>query len=208
MNDFRPRLLILAVLAIASLAAPAVSLAHCDSMNGPVVHDAIHALETGVLAPVLKWVDPEDEQAVLAAFEETRAVRMESPAAKALADRYFFETVVRLHRASEGMPYTGLKPASEPVNAAVQAADAALLSGDPEDLVHELTARLHAALLQRFEAAHAALQHAEASTEAGREYVRNYVLFTHLAEFVHEATGEGHGGEVHSEATPNAAHVH
>jgi hypothetical protein len=38
--------------------------------------------------------------------------------AKALADRYFFETLVRLYRAGEGAAYKGLKPAGRDLGAA------------------------------------------------------------------------------------------
>ncbi len=202
------RLIALTLLTALAFALPASSYAHCDSMNGPVVLEAQRVLESGDVQPLLKWVNSEDEQEVIDAFNEVRAVRGESPAVKSLADRYFFETVVRLHRASEGVAYTGIKPAETPINAAVLAADAALESGDAEHLVHHLTARLHDALLERFEAAHAALQHADESTEAGREYVRNYVLFTHLAEFVHEATDPQHGHGHETEAHGAAAHAH
>ena len=45
-----------------------------------------------------------------------------SAEARELADRYFFETLVRIHRAGEGAPYTGLKPAGRDLGPAVPAA--------------------------------------------------------------------------------------
>lgn len=85
--------------------------AHCDGMDGPVVKAARAALETHDPRLVLIWVQKKDEAEVRQAFQSTLAVRDLSPEAKELADRYFFETLVRLHRAGEGAPYTGLKPA-------------------------------------------------------------------------------------------------
>ena len=43
-------------------------------------------------------------------------------AAKTLADRYFMETAVRLHRLGEKAPYTGLKPAGTDFGPAIGAA--------------------------------------------------------------------------------------
>ncbi len=101
---------ILMASAIASLlVSPA--FAHCDSMDGPVVHDAQRAIEAQDVTPVLKWVTAADEDEIRAAFDMTLAVRGESDTAMQVADRYFYETLIRVHRASEGEGFTGLKPA-------------------------------------------------------------------------------------------------
>src|SRR5512138_2915043 len=88
---------------------PRPAAAHCDTMGGPVIADAKVALAKGDLTPVLKWVKPENEPEVRTAFTQTLKVRAQGPEARELADRYFFETLVRIHRAGEGAPYTGLK---------------------------------------------------------------------------------------------------
>jgi len=77
-------------------------------MDGPVIKAAKQALETGDVNPVLIWVLKKDETEIRNAFQKTLAVRKLSPEAKELADMYFFETLVRIHRAGEGEPYTGL----------------------------------------------------------------------------------------------------
>src|SRR5512136_371299 len=77
-------------------------LAHCDGMDGPVVTAAKKALETGDANPVLIWVQKKDEGEIRKAFQKTLAVRKLSPEAKELGDMYFFETLVRIHRAGEG----------------------------------------------------------------------------------------------------------
>ena len=90
---------------------PARALAHCDGLDGPVVKAAQRALETRNPALVLIWVQEKDEPEIRKAFEQTLAVRELCPQARELADRFFFETLVRVHRAGEGAPFTGLKPA-------------------------------------------------------------------------------------------------
>ena len=93
------------------LAAPSPARAHCDTLDGPVVKTARAALETGKLAPVLAWVRAADEAEIRAAFQKATAARRLGPEARAVADTWFFETVVRVHRAGEGAPFTGLQPA-------------------------------------------------------------------------------------------------
>lgn len=176
----------LAMVFAAFLLVPESALAHCDTMNGPVVADAQTALETGDLMPVFKWVLEDDENEVTAAFERARIVRLNNRESRELADLYFFETVVRLHRASEGVPYTGIKPASTDVGPAIAAADRALESGSADKLAELLTAEIDAAVQGRFADAYRALQQADDSVEAGREFVKAYVAFTHLAERIHE----------------------
>src|SRR3972149_10105808 len=100
--------------------------AHCDSMEGPVVKASIKALETGNLYYVLVWVRAEDEQEIKTMFDKVNKVRTLSLEAKELADMYFFETVVRVHRMGEGVGYTGLKPAGYQPEEGIEAADIAI----------------------------------------------------------------------------------
>ena len=72
--------------------------AHCDTMDGPVVKDARTAIEKNNVNYVLKWVHPEAEQEVREAFSLAMKVRDLGPDARTLADKYFFETLIRLHR--------------------------------------------------------------------------------------------------------------
>ena len=85
------------------------ALAHCDSIEGPVVQDARIALEKGDPSPVLKWVSKEHEPEIREVFKQAVAVRTKENDAKAIADRHFFETLIRVHRAGEGEAFTGLK---------------------------------------------------------------------------------------------------
>ena len=146
---------------------PVPASAHCDSLDGPVVSAARLALGRGDLQPVLKWVKPEAEAELRAAFEKTLAVRAAGGQAKDLADTYFFETLVRLHRAGEGAPYTGLKPAGS-IPKPIAAADASLDKGSVEDLGRLLADHLGAGVRERFARALEARTEADRTPEAGR----------------------------------------
>ena len=173
--------------------------AHCDTEDGPVVSDAKAALASGDVTPVLKWVRPADESEIRAAFATTLAVRGVGDASRELADTWFFETLVRVHRAGEGAPYTGLKPAGTPLDPAVGLSDRALESGNADALVNALTSHLTEGLRTRFRKASELQKHAGDSVAAGRAYVAAYVEFVHYAERIHQAVvtpahahGEGH----------------
>jgi hypothetical protein len=86
---------------------PAAAIAHCDALDGPVVKAAQRALDSGDIAGVLIWVQAADEAEIRDVYHRVRLVRAHGGNAKTLADRYFFETVVRVHRAGEGQPFTG-----------------------------------------------------------------------------------------------------
>lgn len=180
------RRILMTTVALGLLASPA--FAHCDSMDGPVVHDAQRALEAQDVTSVLKWVHAEDENDIRSAFDMTLAVRGESEAARAVAERYFLETLVRIHRASEGEGFTGLKPTGS-VEPVIAAADHALESGDVAPLAKELAAAIRHGVEERFSEAYGKRVAAEDSVERGREYVEAYVQFTHFAEHAHQLVG-------------------
>jgi hypothetical protein len=189
---------LLPVVAIALLAAaPRTASAHCDTLDGPVVKDARAALEAKDVTPVLKWVKADREPEIREAFAHAVAVRALGPEPRALADRFFFETLVRVHRAGEGAPYTGLKPAGTPVDPGIAAADVALESGRVETLVGLVTRDVERGLRERHARAVAARPHAGESVEKGREYVEVYVEFVHYVERVVAAVagGPGEAGE-------------
>jgi len=165
-----------------NLASATPALAHCDAMDGPVVVEAKEALAKGDVTPVLKWTPKEDEPAIRAAFQKTLAVRTKGKEAQELADAYFLETLVRIHRAGEGAPYTGLKTAGIDPGPGIREADQALAAGSADDLVkmlHELTT---IGVRQRFAATLDKKKHAAASVDKGREYVAAYVDFVHYVE--------------------------
>jgi len=160
---------------------PGLASAHCDTLAGPVVITAKAALEKGDVTPVLKWVKKENEKEVREAFAKTLVVRKQGKEAKELADMYFFETLVRIHRAGEGAPYTGLKPgeAIEPITAE---SDKALESGNVDKLIKEVSDAAATGIREKFTKALETKKNADRSIEAGREYVEAYVVFTHYVE--------------------------
>jgi hypothetical protein len=181
MNTARSCAGVVAVVAVVVLASSNNPAAHCDTLNGPVVSAARVALQQGIVTPVLKWVKETEEAEVGEAFQRTLRVRRASPEARALADRYFFETLVRLHRQGEGEPYTGLKPAGA-VDPAIESADRALETGSVSDVVTMVTERAAAGIRERFARAQARQKRSDESVAAGREYVKAYVEFIHYVE--------------------------
>jgi hypothetical protein len=188
-------LLVAAVgVAIADLLS-AAALAHCDGMDGPVVEAAQAALKKSDVNLVLIWVRKNDEAEIRGAFERTLNVRKLSPQARELADRYFFETLVRIHRAGEGASFTGLKPAGRDLGPAIPAADQALASGDVAPLTNLLVERIRTGVLERYSRAIATKAFKVQDLDAGREHVETYVTFIHYVEGLYEASTrqvEGH----------------
>ena len=160
--------------------------AHCDGMNGPVVKAAIKALEDKNVNLILIWVREQDEKEVKNAFENTLKVREFSPEAKELADKYFFETVVRLHRAGEGEPYTGLKLAGRDLGPAIPLADMSIEKSSIEELNHLLIHSIENKLKESFEMVTSLKKYDKNNTTAGRKYVEAYVQFIHYAEKVYD----------------------
>jgi hypothetical protein len=191
---------VLVACALAVTLVPRGAAAHCDGLDGPVVKAAQEALAKEDIRLVLLWVREQDSDEIRRAFDETLAVRKLSGDARKLADRYFFETLVRLHRTSEGAPYTGLKPAGRDMGLAIPAADQALKSGDLGPVIKLLTDETRAGLVRSFDATVKAKTYPVADVDAGRRYVRAYVEFIHLVERIHEAAvrnAEGHFPDSH-----------
>jgi len=172
--------------------------AHCDGMDGPVVKAAQQALATGNVNLILIWVPATDEAEIRKAFTKTLAVRKLDPEAKELADMYFFETLVRIHQAGEGTPYTGLKPAGRDLGPAIPAADKAIESGSVDQLVTLITSESANGIRERFQKVTAAKKFSAEDVNAGRGYVKAYVEFVHYVEGLHESV-QGSGDE-HSES--------
>ena len=194
-----PTAILLVTFAALALTTPSRAWAHCDSLDGPVVTSARAALEAGDVALVLRWVRAADEPEIRAAFERTLRVRAGSAEARDLADLWFFETLVRVHRAGEGAPYTGLKPAGWKPPELITAADASLVDGR----VDALAARVSDHVARELRELHARTMSLKAFTpadvEAGRRYVAAYIAYTHYLEALDELLhGERH--------TAHAAH--
>ena len=194
------------------------ALAHCDALDGPVINLARQSLEKGDVKIILPWVAADKEAEIRKAFDLTMAVRGKGEKEKELADMYFFETLVRVHREGEGAAYTGLKPAGLDLGPAIPAADKALESGDPGPLLKLMNEKIHAGIHKYYMEAKEKKAHAGESVEAGRAYVNAYVPYLHFVERLYadattpvaHGTGEGtHEAAGHPKsAAPAAEHKH
>jgi hypothetical protein len=182
--------------------------AHCDTTGGPVIPEAKAALEKGDVTPILKWVKKDNEAEIKVAFAKALAVRAKGPEAKELADQYFLETLVRLHRAGEGATYTGIK--NEPVEPIVAMADKALVAGSADEMIKKMSGHLATAIKEKFNKALESQKNKDKSVEAGREFVEAYVTYMHYIEGIHTAImsagGHHHAGNGESAAPATLQH--
>ncbi len=182
-------------------------IGHCDGLDGPVIRLAVRALDTGNVNHVLPWVTEHDEPEIRSAFDHAMAVRQLGPDAKALADRHFFETLVRVHRAGEGAPFTGLAPGGRDLGPAVPAADQALEDGSIERVIGLLTDAVGKGVRQRFHEAFARRNFSPDEVTAGREFVAAYVPYVHYVERLWQDAA-GAAQHHHSAAEEGAGHAH
>lgn len=208
-----------AAVIILVLATAGDVLAHCDTLDGPVVNLARQALAKGDVKIILPWVAAEKEGEIRQAFDLAVAVRDKGAKEKELADRYFLESLVRIHREGEGAPFTGLKPAGLDLGPAIPAADKALESGDPGPLLRLINEKVHAGIHKYYLEAREKKEHAGNSVEAGRAYVQAYVPYLHFVERLYndastpiahgagEGTHEGHA-DPHPGPVSRTHHVH
>ena len=176
----RNRKIILMLLIVTSMVCIYVlvssSYAHCDTMSGPVALAARESLRTGNFQSINIWVSKKQQQELRDIFEQCTAVRKLGAQARKLADRYFIETAVRLHREAEGMPYIGLKPA-QPLPTDIAAAEKALEAGDIKIITDLLSKEIKAQTQKWFTKAMEAKKHKDKSVKAGREWVDSYVKY-------------------------------
>lgn len=181
MKSFSPIGIFLVMISIITLSSFSV-FAHCDSMEGPVVKASQKALETGNLNYVLVWVRAEDEQEIKSMFDKVNKVRSLNDDAKELADMYFFETVVRVHRMGEGVGYTGLKPAGYTPEEGIEAADLAIENNSVDDILRHLDSSKNEEVKHYFADLQSKKNYKVDDLIAGREYVAAYVHFIHYIE--------------------------
>ncbi len=143
---------------------------HCDALDGPVVQAAQRALAASDVALVLPFVPKDAEEEVVRAFIKVEEARGASAVCREVADRHFFETVVRLHRAGEGAPFTGLKPAGLDVGPIIPVAEKAIASGNAAALEDALVAVVREELDHRVDR----LRHLRAAAQ-GVDGTRTYV---------------------------------
>jgi hypothetical protein len=119
-------------------------------MDGPVVLAARRALEAEDVDLVLPYVYEGGWEEVRRAFEMVSKARVQGAEAREVADLFFFETAVRVHRQGESAPYTGLKPAGLYVGPVIPVAEKCIAGGSPGELIDLLTRRLADEIETRF----------------------------------------------------------
>lgn len=202
---FKKGLLKTAAFIAISLVTPHFAFAHCDTLDGPVIDDARKAIDAKDVTPVLKWVKSDDEETIRAAFQQLLSEKgSEESHVK------FFEKLVQIHRAAEGEPFTGLKPAGA-VEPAIAEADKALERGSADALVKLINEDIEAGIQKRYQHALETYKHKDESVAQGREFVNAYVTFTHYIERIHQdATAQhphGSGGEKNNHGVDHKKHV-
>jgi hypothetical protein len=173
---------------------------HCDSLDGPVVRAARAALDAEDVDLVLPYAHAPAEEEIRHAFDLAVKARTQGAEAREVADRYFFETVVRLHRAGEGAPFAGLKPAGLDVGPVIPVAEAAIEFGDPWSLIALLSDAVRDEAAARFDAMVVAKAHAGEGVDAARAYVE---AMLGLQVWAHKLYGA-----VHAPAHEGAGHDH
>lgn len=190
-STFRPWFILLLIFLISAFSTN-VTFAHCDTMDGPLIADAKKAILENNVSYALKWVSAENEKEIKEVFDLMMKVRGLSPDAKELSEKYFFETLVRIHRAGEGVPFTGVKPSGTPIDEKVLAADRAIASGNLSALNGLMPAEKLPELSVRFDKVMSLKNFDVNQVEAGRKYVESYVMFFKFAEGEEESHNHEH----------------
>jgi hypothetical protein len=169
--------------------------AHCDSYDGPVIKDAAKALETNNVNLVLKWITAEQEKEVIPLFNKTYQLKTGDKEIYAIVEKNFLETLVRLHRETEGAPYTGLKPAGT-TKQIIQMTDKTIDSGNVDDFLETLNKHIDNVIREKYMKVAELSKVKNNSIVEGREYVEAYVDYTHTVEALHDIMehGGGHAG--------------
>jgi hypothetical protein len=200
-ENMNTRIALVAVALAAAFGWSSPALAHCDTLDGPVVAAARKALDSGNVQHALIWVQKDGEHEIRQAFDRARSVRRAGGAARDLADTYFNETLVRVHRAGEGAPFPGLKPAGM-IEPPVAAADNAIATGKLEPVARMLRERTEAGLHAKYDAVLATRRFDTSDVDAGRKHVGAYVQYVHYVEGLYDAAAKA---DAHGDS-PAAAH--
>lgn len=155
---------------------------HCDTMDGPVVSACRMALKSGNVNYALPFVPKNAEEELSQAFDKTVKARELGKDAAEVADLWFFETAVRLHREGEGASYTGLKPAGLDWGPVVPLAEKDIDKEDPTLTIEFLKRVVEEKMLERFEEAISKKDYRLNDVDAAREYTEamlHFVLSSH-----------------------------
>ena len=176
--------------------------AHCDTMDGPLITEAKEVFAKGDITPLMKWIKKEDEKELREVFLLAQKASKQGKEAKELAEMYFLENLVRIHRAGEGAPYTGIKPTGSPIDEAVARGDKALETGNVDELASLLSGKVKEEIQKRFSKAVELKKSAGKNVEAGRKYIEAYISYIHFVETIHgliKESAHGHGEIKHED---------
>lgn len=169
---------------------------HCDTLDGPVVIAAKEALKQKNVNLILPYAPKGAEAEIKKAFEKAIKARKSGKEAAEVADYWFFETVVRLHREGEGAGYTGLKPAGLDTGPVIPLAEKALETGNLKELFGFMSNSLHEDLHRRFGAAIKKKDYDVNDVPAARAYVQASLGFlVHCHHLFMQMESEGHEQE-------------
>ena len=200
-REVRTGLVSLSILALWILSTNVV-FAHCDTMDGPLIADARKAMAQNNVNYALKWVSASNESEIRDAFSLVMKVKGLSHEAKELSEKYFFDTLVRIHRAGEGVPFTGVKPSGTLIDKKVLAADKSIETGDLTPLKGMISKDDMPELTERFKKVMSLKNFDVNNVDAGREYIEAYVQFFKFAE------GEEAHNSGHTEVASPSGHNH
>lgn len=166
---------------------------HCDTRDGPVVKAAMKALETGNLNHVLIWTPPGSEAELRGVFERTLRARATGPDARDVADDWFFETAIRLHRAGEGEAFAGMKPAGLSEGPVVPRAERAIQTGDPTETIDFVLGAIEEVLRRRFARVMETRDYDPDDVAAGREFIEAFIGWVVFSHHLYADVTGGHG---------------
>src|SRR5690606_15466001 len=166
------------------------TFAHCDSYDGPVIQDALKALNQKDVSYVMKWIEKDQEAEITTLFNKTVALKNADTEIYSIVEKHFLETLVRLHRETEGAPFTGLKPACS-TTPIIQMADKSIENKDVNSLLTNLNKHIQKVVNEKYEKVNALSKVKDNSTTEGRAYVEAYVDYTHTLEAIEAALEHG-----------------
>ncbi|WP_026451577.1 DUF6448 family protein [Aequorivita capsosiphonis] len=188
------------LLAFTFMLASISGFAHCDSYDGPVIKDALKALDQNNVQLVLKWIEPQQEKEIISLFNKTYSLKNGDQEVYSIVEKHFFENLVRLHRETEGEPYTGLKPAGS-MTPLVAMADNSIAKDNVEEVITTVTTHLEQVLRERYAKVAELSKTKDNSVAQGRAYVEAYVQYTHTLEalehLLHGPISHGGGNAAH-----------
>jgi hypothetical protein len=166
---------------------------HCDALDGPVVRAAQRALDAANVTLVLPFVPKSGEKEVIEVFGKYVEARQGNAVCRDVADRYFFETVVRVHRADEGAAFTGLKPPGLDVGPVIPIAEKVIESRDAAPLEDVLVTAIREELAHRLDRLCRLHDGSYCGVEGARAYVKAMLGLQVWAHGVYVATkAKGH----------------